>query len=88
MKKILNILKYLNRATLHSLSEIYKSLKISSIISFVDPYGFVVDSGKSSLIGRDCGEPYTVALDENTMFLQLYSIITSNKLNVESKLLR
>ncbi len=51
---------------------------ISSIIRFVDPYGFVVLTGKSSRIGRDFGFPYTVALELNTSFFTpLFSIASS-----------
>ena len=64
-------LKYLSRITLHSLSEIYTSFKICSIINFVLPYGLVVDKGKSSFIGTVFGLPYTVAEELNTIFLQL-----------------
>ena len=45
---------------------------ICSIISFVVPYGFVVDSGKSSFIGNSLGFPYTVADELNTILLHPY----------------
>ena len=46
----------------------------------------VVDKGKSSLIGNDLGLPYTVALDEKTILLQLYLPIISNRFIVDTKL--
>ena len=54
-------LKYLSIAMLKLGSALAISLSISSIISFVAPYGFVVLNGKSSVIGHVCGSPYTVA---------------------------
>jgi hypothetical protein len=48
----------------------YTSFKICSIINFVLPYGFVVDSGKSSLIGTVFGFPYTVAEELKTILLR------------------
>jgi hypothetical protein len=42
------------------------SRSISSMKSLVRPYGFVQDSGKSSVIGTVAGLPYTHADDEKT----------------------
>ena len=53
----------------------------------VVPYGLVVLSGKSSLLGKLFGFPYTVALEENIMFLQLNSFMTSSNTSVELMLL-
>ena len=75
-------LKYLNIATLKFLSALAVSCSICSIISFVLPYGFVVDNGNSSFIGSSFGLPYTVAEELNTNFLQLYFFINFSNTNV------
>ena len=67
-------LKYLNKITANSLSGTQQSFNICSINNFVVPYGFVVERGKSSVIGTVFGSPYTVADDENTIFLQFIFI--------------
>lgn len=60
-------MKYRNISTLHLVGSLaHTSLSISSMNSFVLPYGFVADSLASSVSGRTSGSPYTVALDENT----------------------
>ena len=46
------------------------------------PYGFVVDSGKSSRMGTDFGLPYTVAEELKTNRFTLYFFIVSHKSNV------
>ena len=75
-------LKYRSNIQLNSLSATATSFKICSIINFVLPYGFVVDKGKSSLIGTVFGFPYTVAEELKTIFLQLYFFISSNNTKV------
>lgn len=62
-----------------TLSEMQRSFRISSTKYFDFPYGFVQPCpvGCSSVIGRNCGVPYTVADDENTNFFTLFDDITS-----------
>ena len=57
------------------MSAIQTSFNICYIINLVLPYGFVVDKGKSSLIGTSFGVPYTVAEELNIIFLQLYTLL-------------
>ncbi len=58
------------------------SLSISSIISFVAPYGFVVLNEISSVIGHVYGSPYTVANELNTKFLISHFFIKLSTLNL------
>ena len=50
-------LKYLKIAKCQLLSAKKVSLKKSSIVNFVLPYGLLTDSGKSSFIGKARGSP-------------------------------
>ena len=52
-----------------ALEKIFSKEEINSCIHFC-PYGFVISPfGHSSVIGRNAGFPYTVAEEENTIFL-------------------
>ena len=66
---------------------VHTSLRIRSIISFVSPYGLVVDRGKSSLIGTDFGVPYTVADELKTILFTPCLSIQSRRLKVPVRLL-
>ena len=59
-------LKYRRLITRHSGSETHMSRRISSINSFVRPYGFVAEILDDSVKGTSSGTPYTVADDEKT----------------------
>ncbi len=53
------------------------SLRMLSLISFVEPYGLVAASGASSRIGSCSGWPYTVALELKTIVVQPCACIAS-----------
>jgi len=61
-------------------------LKISSIINFVLPYGFVAEREESSVIRTLYGYPYTVANELNTRFFALNFFISLHELIVLLKI--
>lgn len=62
---------------LQSESATATSRRMSSIISFERPYGFVVLSGKDSSIGVRSGIPYTVTDELKTMRFTSNACMTS-----------
>ena len=64
-----------------------QSFKINSDVNFVCPYGFNTLTLLSSVNGKDLGLPYTVADDENIIFLTLCSFIHFNNDNKPPTLL-
>ena len=61
-------LKYRSRMMFHDASDLWTSLRMCSMKSFVRPYGLVADVGNDSVTGTDAGSPYTVAELEKTRF--------------------
>ena len=75
-------LKYLSSMTFHSGSAVCRSVRISSIIHFVQPYGFEAGSFCMVSTNGTSLSPYTVAELEKMMVLQPCARIASHSTSV------
>ena len=61
---------------------------MSSITSFVRPYGFTARNGADSSMGSRSGSPYTVHDDENTSACTPWAPMRSSSVMVDPRFVR